>query len=83
MKFTSYTIFMDSLDLPLNNTKRKLLGRTEDGEYIFSEPEPLEQVESMRITQDAIDAMGSEELEGAVENARNDDRKTIRAEDFI
>jgi histone H3/H4 len=36
----------------------------------------------MRITQDAIDEFGSKELEKAVENARSEGRKTIRAEDF-
>jgi histone H3/H4 len=36
----------------------------------------------MRITQDAIEELGSEKLEKAVEKARSDDRETIRAEDI-
>jgi hypothetical protein len=36
----------------------------------------------MRITQDAIDGLGNEELDKAVENARNNDSETIRAGDF-
>lgn len=36
----------------------------------------------MRISQDAIDKLGSEKLEKAVEKARNDERDTIRAEDI-
>lgn len=35
----------------------------------------------MRITQDALDAIGSETLEKAVEKARSEDRKTVRSED--
>jgi len=29
----------------LDNTKREVLGTDENGEYIFGEPEPLEQAE--------------------------------------
>lgn len=36
----------------------------------------------MRITQDAIDELGSEKLRKAVENAESDGRGTIRAEDL-
>lgn len=36
----------------------------------------------MRITQDAIDSLGNEELEKAVEKAESEDRETLRAEDF-
>lgn len=36
----------------------------------------------MRITQDAIDGLGDEELEKAVENAISEGRETVRAEDF-
>lgn len=36
----------------------------------------------MRITQDAIDSLGNEELEKAVKNARSEGRETVRSEDF-
>lgn len=36
----------------------------------------------MRITEDAIDGLGNEELQKAVENARSEGRETVRAEDF-
>lgn len=36
----------------------------------------------MRITSDALDKVECEELNKAVEKAENNDRKTIRAEDF-
>lgn len=36
----------------------------------------------MRISQDAIEELGSEKLRKAVEKARSEEKKTIRAEDF-
>lgn len=36
----------------------------------------------MRITEDAIDAIDSEGLEKAVEDARKENRRTVRAEDI-
>lgn len=36
----------------------------------------------MRVTQDAIEESNNEELEKAVEKAREEGRKTVRTEDF-
>lgn len=37
----------------------------------------------MRITQDAIDSLNNGKLEKAVENAKSEDRTTIRKEDLV
>jgi histone H3/H4 len=37
----------------------------------------------MRISQDALDELGSDKLDKAVEKARNEGRKTVRQEDLL
>lgn len=37
----------------------------------------------MRISKDALDELGNEDLDKAVEKARNEERKTVRREDLL